>query len=347
MKAVVLAGGVRSGLEVPGSGLPRALWPFPGKPLITHVLSFLRRSGCDQIAVCANGKTRLIAAELNESGDSAGIHYAEDLLPRGPAGCLRDLADWLGGDTFLAIQGTGSYDFDLNAMIEEHRRGGAVSTGGAAVTVGARRCPDDVDLLEPAGVYMVEPSTLAFIQPTGYQDFKEQFLPKVIAAGLKVRCHCLKGTATLIHSPGHYLSAIREAILHAAQAPLDGYRRLQPDVIVHESARVHPTARLTGPVWVDAGAVVGERSVIAGPVVVGKGARTGSGALVHRTIAMKDSVIGPGAEVFSAVLAPGAARIAQRMSRLLERETDAQSRIASGPLDRLLGFFENARPAMR
>src|SRR5689334_19451251 len=84
MKAVVLAGGLRSGLEIPGSALPRALWPFPQKPLITHVLEFLQRAGVEQMAICANGKTKLIATELSNAAQPwTNLHYSEDPLPRG------------------------------------------------------------------------------------------------------------------------------------------------------------------------------------------------------------------------------------------------------------------------
>src|SRR4051812_37648216 len=104
MKAVVLAGGLRSGLEIPGSALPRALWPFPKQPLITHVLHFLQKNACEQIAICANGKTKLIASELSHGEQPwTTLHYSEDPLPRGPAGCLRDLQEWLGAETFIAI----------------------------------------------------------------------------------------------------------------------------------------------------------------------------------------------------------------------------------------------------
>jgi len=132
MNAVVLAGGVRSGLEVPGSGLPRALWPFPSEPLILHVLRFLVRSGCGRVAICANGKTKLIASELSSgAGPWESPHYSEDPLPRGPAGCLKDLQEWTGSETLVCIQGTAWYDFDLAAMMDEHR------CSGAAITVGA------------------------------------------------------------------------------------------------------------------------------------------------------------------------------------------------------------------
>jgi mannose-1-phosphate guanylyltransferase/phosphomannomutase len=332
--AVVLAGGVRSGLEVPGSGLPRALWPFPGQPLISNVLAFLTKSGVEKIAVCANGKTKLIASELS-SGNSPwlGLHYSEDPLPRGPAGCLRDLQDWLGDETFVCIQATAAYDFDLAAMLEEHKR------TGAAITVGARPCPDDPEVLEPAGVYLVEPKALSLIQPVGYQDFKEQFLPKVIAAGMTVHCHTLKGSVTLIHSAGHYLSAIREAILRAAENLPAGFVQKSPGVVVHESAKVDPTARLTGPVWIDAGAEVAAGAVLAGPVVVGPNATVGSGAVVHRTVVMKDGEIGSGAEVYSAILAPNAVRTLQAARKALEKartnaETPTKTRVA-----RILSVF--------
>jgi len=327
MYAVVLAGGVRSGLEVPGSGLPRALWPFPNQPLISHVLSFLAKSGCEKIAICANGKTRLIASELSSGSKPwLNLHYSEDPLPRGPAGCLRDLQDWLGEETFVAIQATASYDFDLAAMLEEHKR------SGAAITVGARQCPDDHDVLEPAGVYLVEPRALALIQPVGFQDFKEQFLPKVIAAGMKVHCHTLRGQATLIHSAGHYLSAIREAILRAAENLPAGYVLKAPGVVVHESAKIDPTARLSAPVWIDAGAEIGPGAVLAGPVVVGPNSKVGAGAVVHRTVVMKDGEIGSGAQVYSAILPPNAVRSLQAAREAIKKVKLAQTRLAKlGP----------------
>jgi NDP-sugar pyrophosphorylase family protein len=198
-------------------------------------------------------------------------------------------------------------------MLEEHR------ATGAAITVGARPSPDDPDVLEPAGVYLVEPKTLALIQPVGFQDFKEQFLPKVIAAGMSVRCHTLKGNATLIHSAGHYLSAIREAILRAAENLPAGFIRKAPGVVVHESATIDPTARLTGPVWIDANAQIGANAVLAGPVVVGPNAKVGSGAVVHRTVVMKDGEIGSGAQVYSAILAPSAIRTLQSARKALSK----------------------------
>ncbi len=299
MNAVVLAGGVRSGMEVPGSGVPRALWPFPNEPLISHVLRFLRDQKCGRIAVCANGKTKMIASELSAGATPwLDLHYSEDPLPRGPAGCLRDLKDWLGDETFVAIQGTAHYDFDLQAMLDEHR------ASGAAITVGARVCADDPTLLEPVGVYLLEPKTLELIQPVGFQDFKEQFLPRVIASGMAVRCHTLQGSATLIHSPAHYLSAIGDAIVSAAKRLPTGYVERSPGVVVHETASIDATARITGPVWIEAGVTVGKNAVIAGPVVLGSKCKVGGDALVHRTVAMTGSIVGVGAEVFSGILAP-------------------------------------------
>lgn len=306
MNAVVLAGGVRSGREVPGSGLPRALWPFPNMPLISHVLAFLRSSGCERIAVCANGKTKMIASQLSSGATPwLDLHYSEDPLPRGPAGCLRDLQEWLGEHTFLAIQGTGLYDFDLQAMLDDHR------SSGAAITVGARICRDDAHLLEPIGVYLIEPQTLGLVQSVGFQDIKEQFIPKVVAAELGVRCHIIKGTATLIHSQSHYLSAIGGAILRAADRVPTGYTQRAPGVIVHDSAQIHPTARLTGPLWLDANTVIEEHAVVAGPVMLAQNSRIRGHALVHRAVLMEGATAGIAAEVLSTVVAPNTTHAAE------------------------------------
>ncbi|MCL2645470.1 MAG: NDP-sugar synthase [Phycisphaerales bacterium] len=350
MNAVVLAGGVRSGLEVPGSGLPRALWPFPGEPLISHVLRFLVRSGCRNIAICANGKTRMIASELS-SGEAPwqSLHYSEDILPRGPAGCLRDLRAWTGTTTMVCIQGTGWYDFDLSAMMEEHRR------NDAAITVGALRAGKNH--LEPAGVYLIEPRTLDLVPPVGYHDIKEQFIPHVIAVGMRVRCHKLRGPhpsapglppsargavdrnadteapslqnprqsrgltppAMLIHSPEHYLAAMREAIPRAAADPPAGFRSSrfsvpteQSHVVIHETATVSPNAYLRGNIWIDAGAVIEQGAVLLGPIVISTRAVVGADSLVRRSVALRDAFIPPGSEAFSRILSPATTKARRR-----------------------------------
>jgi mannose-1-phosphate guanylyltransferase len=285
------------------------------------VLSFLAKAGCQGMAICANGKTRMMAAELSGGATPwLGLHYSEDPLPRGPAGCLRDLKEWGGAETMLAIQGTGWYDFDVAAMVKDHRQ------HGAAITVGAKACGNGSGLMEPAGVYLVESSALDLIPAVGYHDIKEQFILKAIGAGMHVQCHQLVGSATLIHSPEHYLAAMSEAIARGAADLPAAFVGRSGGGAVHQSALVHPSARLSGAVWIDENAVVEEGAVLIGPVVVGAGARIGAGAIVRRTVVMREARICAGAEVFSDVLGPQAVRSASGAAGLGGRRADAGER---------------------
>jgi mannose-1-phosphate guanylyltransferase/phosphomannomutase len=172
-------------------------------------------------------------------------------------------------------------------------------------------CSDDPSLLEPVGVYLVEPRTLGLIQPVGFQDFKEQFLPKVIAAGMTIRSHTIQGSATLIHSPSHYIHAMGAAIGRAWGNLPPGYTQRGPGVVVHHSATIHPTARITGPAWIDENAVVEEHSVLAGPVLLAPGARVEGHALLHDAVVMQHATVGVAAELISTILAPNVTHCAE------------------------------------
>src|SRR5204863_9668259 len=89
MKAVVLAGGQEFGQCPLSRQLPRALWPVIDRPIIESVLAALRGAGIGQMAISANGRTHTIAAKLgyNPTPDVT-IHYSEDTMPRGAAGCI-------------------------------------------------------------------------------------------------------------------------------------------------------------------------------------------------------------------------------------------------------------------
>jgi len=238
----------------------------------------------------------MIASELS-SGEALckPPHYFEDLLPRGPAGCLRDHRDWTGPNTLICIQGTAWYDFDLQAMLEEHRH------THAAITVGALQTNKNKNL-EPAGVYLIEPHALDLVPPVGYHDLKEQFIPHALAAGMKVRCHKLSQT-TLIHSPEHYLAAMQDAIPRAAANPPPGFIR-RNNAIIHKSATIHTTAHLDGNIWIDANTTIEENAILLGPVVLAPNSTVGPNSLIRRSVALRNTHIPPNAEAFSRILSP-------------------------------------------
>src|SRR2546423_6412593 len=110
MEAVVLAGGQEFGQCPLSRQLPRALWPVIDRPIIESVLGVLRGAGIGQMAISANGRTHTIAAKLgyNPTPDVT-IHYSEDTMPRGAAGCIKDCEEWLGGASLLVCAGTSLY----------------------------------------------------------------------------------------------------------------------------------------------------------------------------------------------------------------------------------------------
>lgn len=336
MKAVILAGGLRSGHEVEGLALPRALWPFPREPLISHVIGFLRVAGVREIAICANGKTKLIATELSQRpAPWDNLHYSEDAFPRGPAGCLRDLANWLGDEPFLSIQGTGHYSFDLNALVAQHQR------THAAITIAGRVSGVDAESLEPAGAYMISPSVLELVPTVGFQDIKEQLIPKTQSVGQLVDCHVLRGQALLVHSERHYLAALEHGIRQNKPAS-DQYRTIAPDVFVHHEAEVAATARLRGPVWVESGAVIDDRAVIVGPALVGRQSRVAPRALLHRVALLEGARVEADAELFARVIGPH--HVIKKTPPVRTRRPDASGRPAAGTVSQWLESLAWPRP---
>src|SRR5687767_8738170 len=173
MKAVVLAGGQEFGQCPLSRQAPRALWPLVDKPIIEHVLRELRRAGIGEMAISANGRTHDIADTLGSHiAPDISIHYSEDHLPRGAAGCIKDCEEWLGNETFLVVNGASLLvGVDFKHLIEAHRKSGAAVTVAAAAD-GEAGDANVAFALKPAGLYVCEPEVLQHIKGRGYQDIK-------------------------------------------------------------------------------------------------------------------------------------------------------------------------------
>jgi mannose-1-phosphate guanylyltransferase len=306
MKAVVLAGGQEFGQCPLSRQLPRALWPMIDRPIIESVLATLRDAGIGQMAISANGRTHTIAAKLgyNPTPDVT-IHYSEDTMPRGAAGCIKDCEAWLGEERFLVCQGTSLYlGVDFAHLLEEHKKSGAAVTVAATVEPGSNDLDRQMQL-KPAGLYVCEPSVFPFIKTKGYQDMKEQLIPKLTEKGLKVQAVPLTGKVLSVRNEEWYLNAMVDLLNDPTyrKSFVEHLPSKLPGIWIHPSAYVHPQARVIGPAYIGPGAKVLADAVVIGPAVIGENCEIAPDAVVHESILWNDSRVGRGALVEQAVVA--------------------------------------------
>ncbi len=125
MRAMILAAGLGTRLAPLTERQPKALVPLAGRPLIEHLLLKLERQGFDQIAV----NTHAFADQLQDfvhryrrrSRAEIYISHETELLDTG--GGIRKMMQFFPGDQPVLVHNVDILsDFDLCAVIDEHRR---------------------------------------------------------------------------------------------------------------------------------------------------------------------------------------------------------------------------------
>ena len=324
----------------------RPLLPIAGRPLIRHVVDWLRQEGIMRAVVCANSNTELLRRNLG-GGEKLGIllTYYEDHMPRGPAGCARDAASATGGSVFVVAEGTIVPRVDLGKLFETHRN------RKAALTI-AVADPGPVDdagraALEPAGVYIFSPTAFEQVPATGYQDIKETLIPRLCNRGECVATHVSPGVlAPRVTGAASYLAVNMWAVQWMAeeQALRDDYVHVN-DGWVHESAVVDPTAQIVGSVVVAPGCAIGPGATIIGPTTVGAGCNIEARTIISRSAIWDHCTIGTGAVVDRCILTDGTCIEAE----IVVRNTVAgpRHRLGCGILDRLAAAFQPAHKRVR
>jgi len=283
MKAVMLAGDFGYAQHRLAAAVPRGLWPVFDRPAASHLVDQLRALGCEDVGVCANGTCSLFAEALDGCvRDAAALALVEDQLPRGAAGCVADVADKLGRDRFIVML----WNTRLPGILTRHIQ------RSADLTVVVTTNPSDGSL-KPAGIYIFDPCVLDFIQPTSYQDIKEQVLPAMVKAGRRVEAFVLPEGHCAWHDTSTYLDALGRALtcpehFGLSLAPM---QEVAPSVHVAPNAEVSGSARIYGPAAVLGGASIQPGAVIVGPVVVGPGSRVGRSAVVTESVLWSDATI--------------------------------------------------------
>jgi mannose-1-phosphate guanylyltransferase len=275
---------------------PRPLVPVALAPLISYSLLWLRQGGVRPATVCANGTSRAIEAEFGNGGDlNMELSYYHDGTPRGAAGCVRDAGLRTGSETLVIADGTAIPTVDLAELLASH-----CASAAAVTTVVHRECSPSASP-SPGGVYVFERRVLDHIPETGFQDIKENLIPKLHRAGERVVIHETDGFCPHVFNAQTYLAVNQWMLQRLAEKGRDHGE----ESLVHPSAWVEPGALLVGPVQVGARARIQAGATIVGPTSIGAESIVGRNALVARSAVWSGCTVGDGSVVHGCVVGDG------------------------------------------
>jgi mannose-1-phosphate guanylyltransferase len=145
-------------------------------------------------------------------------------------------------------------------------------------------------------VYVIERRVLDHVPETGFQDIKENLIPKLHRAGERVVAYESDGVCPRVLNAQTYL-AVNQWVLE---------RRVREDgegeVLAHPTAWVEPGARLVGPVQLGPRVHVHSGATIVGPTSIGPESTVGRNALVARSVVWNRCEVGEGAVVHGCVV---------------------------------------------
>ncbi len=208
---MVLAAGEGTRLRPLTLDRPKPMLPIGEKPLLEHVVTWLRRHGITDIAINLHHEPESVTDYFGDGhcfGVSITYSYEERLL--GTAGAARRLQSFFEG-TFVVVYGDVFTNLDLTRLIAFHSISstlfdlpipfltlalyrvdnpsacGVVELDGRGrVTRFVEKPPPDrvfSDLVN-AGVMVLEPGILKYIPPDTFYDFGRDLFPRLLAVGI-------------------------------------------------------------------------------------------------------------------------------------------------------------------
>ncbi len=292
--AILLAGVYDWGVCTLNKARLRPLVPIVNRPIIEHVLRAVQGVGIERAAICANGHGDAVRAALDARiSEQMRLHYHDDTMPRGPAGCVKDAASAFGDGHLMVVEASVLPCFDIAALIDGHMR------SGSALTVATQcRTAGGESTYTPVGMYALSYRALEHIADKGFRDIKEGLIPSLHEAGLRVDVHPIQGMAARLHGISSYFAINDWAVRLAGKCAwdLDGHV-VRESAVIHLDARVDASAQVLGPVIIGSGAVVRSGAILVGPTTVGRNATIGEGSVVSRSAIWDGGVVGSGAQV--------------------------------------------------
>ncbi|GAC1655922.1 MAG: hypothetical protein NVS9B12_07260 [Vulcanimicrobiaceae bacterium] len=311
MKAMILAGGMSTRLYPLTKQVPKPLVEVAGVPNAVFLIHYLKKYGCDEIAINVHYLADQILEALGD-GSKFGVKltYLHEKVLLGSAGAVEQMKAFLSGDHFVVVGCDDLTDLPLDELFKFHQVNGATATialvkreevdqYGVVVTdeigriTGFQEKPaKGTELSHKAntGIYVFSPEIFSYIAPGEFVDFGKNVFPALLDAdeaffGFDAgdAYWCDIGTIP------EYKRATMDVVLGRFVPHPQSADRVDP------TAKISPDATLQGPVLVGAGAQIEAGAMVVGPTSIARDVRVGSNARLERSILWHGASVGAGA----------------------------------------------------
>jgi NDP-sugar pyrophosphorylase family protein len=220
VKAMVLAAGQGTRLQPITEGIPKALVPVAGRPMIEYALLLLRHYGIREIVINLHHFGEQIESHLGDGGKlGLRISYSDEPELLDTGGGLRKAKSFLQNDSFIVINTDALIDVNLAELINFHKQRQATATlvlrpdeqadryGSMDIDGAGRICrflKTKIDLQPTAptrklmftGVQILEPKIFDYMECHGAGEkfsTTRQTYPQLLLAGEPLYGFCFEG----------------------------------------------------------------------------------------------------------------------------------------------------------
>ena len=306
-----------------------------GQPVLSHLTGGLRQFGLRDVCIAAGHNAQDISHHLDADPDSRVILSKQgkegtdgwEAAPLGTASTLAHLQREISycQNDLIVLHGDTVGDIDLPAMMEHHRRSGALATVTAFPTEQSDHAhhgwvrssptglvlglgsPDTVIATSKAlalgGIYILSPSAIRMVADRPAQDLERDLLPSLLAnrAAIQIfeseRRHRIR--------TGRDYAAVLQAVLRGEIAGLTpDAQEVEPGKWIAKGAEVSRTAKLRAPCFVGRNSIIGAHATLSGGTIIGADSYVGAGAQIDGSIIMPKSHVVEGSELTGQLASP-------------------------------------------
>jgi len=316
LKAVIMAGGFGTRLRPLTATVPKPMIPVVNKPMMEHIVDLLRRHGITDLVALLHFRPELIERHFGD-GSSFGVKmtYISASEDFGTAGAVKNAETHLDGPC-LVISGDVLTDFDLTEAIAFHRQRRADLT--ILLTRVENPLQYGVVIAEPdgrisrflekptwsevfsdtvnTGIYLLEPSVLAWIPARREFDFSKDLFPLMMREKRRLFGYVAAGYWRDVGDLLEYRLAHQDILAGAVKVDIPGRKLEGVDsaVWLGEGGRADFTAGLKGAVLIGKNTQVGANARISNSVI-GDDCVVKDGAVISDSVLWNHVSIGPGA----------------------------------------------------